>query len=45
MYPVQHPVICCLEGDTILQDEVTCVCQHVGLGVDFPDDLVEALHR
>jgi hypothetical protein len=41
----QHPVICCLEGDRILQDEVMCIRQRVGLGVDFPDDLVEALHH
>jgi len=38
----QRPVIR-HEVDTILQDEAMCVC--LGLDIEFPDDLVEALHR
>ncbi len=40
----QLPVLC-HEGDTILQDEVMCVCRFVGLDAAIPNDLVEALHR
>ena len=39
----QLPVLC-HEGNTILQDEVMCICQFVGLYAAILYDLVEALH-
>jgi hypothetical protein len=39
----QLPVLC-HEGNTILQDEVMCVCRFVGLDAAIPNDLVEELH-